>query len=74
MFLPTKSQHECPYFHIDFAKKDFQFVIFTNQFSSIVQLCLTFCDPMDCSTPGFPVHHQLPELAQTPVYRVGDVI
>ena len=32
------------------------------------------CDPMDCSTPGFPVHHQLPELAQTHVLRVGDAI
>ena len=34
-------------------------------FSSVTQLSLTFCDPMDCNTPGFPVHHQLPELAQT---------
>ena len=33
--------------------------------SSVAQLCPTLCDPMDCSTPGFPVHHQLPELAQT---------
>ena len=32
------------------------------------------CDPVDCSTPGFPVHHQLPELAQTPANRVGDAI
>ena len=32
------------------------------------------CDPMDCSTPGFPVHHQLPELTQTHVHRVGDAI
>ena len=38
------------------------------QFSSVTQSCLTFCDPMDCSTPGFPVHHQLPELAQTHVH------
>ena len=37
------------------------------EFSSVAQLCLTFCAPMDCSTPGFPVHHQLPELAQTHV-------
>ena len=35
------------------------------QFSSVAQSCLTLCDPMDCSTPGFPVHQQLPELAQT---------
>ena len=44
------------------------------QFSSVTQLCLTLCDPMDCSTPGFPVHHQLLELAQTHVHRVGDAI
>ena len=35
------------------------------QFSSVAQSCLTLCNPVDCSTPGFPVHHQLPELAQT---------
>ena len=38
------------------------------------QSCPALCDPMDCSTPGFPVHHQLPELAQTHVCRVGDAI
>ena len=41
---------------------------------SVAQLCLTLCDPMDCTTPGFPVHHQLPELTQTHVHRVGDAI
>ena len=40
----------------------------------VVQSCLTLCDPTDCSMPGFPVHHQLPELAQTHVHRVGDAI
>ena len=44
------------------------------QFSSGIQSCLTLCDPMDCSTPGFPVHHQLPELTQIHVHRVGDAI
>ena len=44
------------------------------QFSSVAQLCLTLCDHMDCSTPGFPVHDQLPELAQTHVHQVGDAI
>ena len=43
-------------------------------FSSVTQLCLTLCDPIDCSTSGFPVHHQLPELAQTHVYWVSDAI
>ena len=41
------------------------------QFSSVAQLCPTLCDPMDCSMPGFPVHHQLPELAQTHVHWVS---
>ena len=44
------------------------------QFSSITQSCLTLCDPMDCSTPYLPVHHQLPEFTQTHVHRVGDAI
>ena len=44
------------------------------QFSLVAQSCLTLCDPMNCSTPGLPVHHQLPELAQTHVCRVGDAI
>ena len=42
-----------------------------NQFSLVTQSCLTLCDPMDCSTPVFPVHHQLPDLAQTPVRGAG---
>ena len=41
------------------------------QFSSIAQSCLTLCKPMDCNTPGFPVHHQLPELTQTHLHWVG---
>ena len=43
-------------------------------FSSVAQSCLTLCDFMDCSMPGLPAHHQLPELAQTHVHRVGDAI
>ena len=42
--------------------------------SSVAQLCPTLRDPMDCSTPGFPVHHQLPELIQTHVHQVSDAI
>ena len=38
------------------------------QFSSVAQSCPTLCDPMDCSTPGLPVHHQLPEFTQTHVH------
>ena len=44
------------------------------QFSSVTQSCPTLCNPMDCSTPGLPVQHQLPELAQTHVHWVGDAI
>ena len=44
------------------------------EFSSVAQSCSTLCDLMDCSTSGFPVHHQLPELAQTHVHWVGDAI
>ena len=44
------------------------------QFSSVTQSCLTLWNPMDCSTPGFPIHHQVPELAQTHVHQVSDAI
>ena len=44
------------------------------QFSSVAQLCPTLCDPVDCSTPGFPVHDQLLELSQTHVHRVNHLI
>ena len=47
---------------------------FSVQFHSVTQSCLTLCDPLDCSTPGFPVHHQLLELAQTHVHQVSDAI
>ena len=44
------------------------------QYGSVTQSCLTLCDPMDCSTPGLPVHHQLPEFTQTHVHWVSDAI
>ena len=44
------------------------------QFSSVAQSCLTLCDPLNCSTPGLSVHHELPEFTQTHVYRVGEAI
>ena len=43
-------------------------------FSSVAQLCLTLCDPIDGSTPVFSVHHQLPEFTQTHVHQVSDAI
>ena len=48
--------------------------IYISPFSSVAQSCLTLCDPMNCSMPGLPVHHQLPEFTQTHVHRVGDAI
>ena len=44
------------------------------QFSSVIQSCPILCNPMNCSTPGLPVHHQLPEFTQTHVHLVGDAI
>ena len=47
---------------------------FPVQFSSVAQLCPTFCDSMDCNRPGFPVHHQLSEFTRTHVHWVDDAI
>ena len=44
------------------------------QFSSVIQSCLNLCNPMDCSTPGLPGHHQLLQFTQTHVHRVSDTI
>ena len=46
--------------------------MFMDQFSSVAQSCPTLCDPMNCSTPGFLVHHPLPEFTQTRVHWVSD--
>ena len=46
----------------------------TVQFSSVAQSCPTLCDPMNCSTPGLPVHHQLPEFTHTQLHQVSDAI
>ena len=48
--------------------------MYSVQFSSVTQSCLTLYDPMNHSTSGFPVHDQLPEFTQTHVHRVGDAI
>ena len=57
---------------------NFQWIFRTDflsvQFSSVAQLCLTLWDIMDCNIPGFPVHHQLSEFAQTHVHQVGTAI
>ena len=55
------------YEHVTYSKS-------TVQFSSVTQSCPTFCDPMNRSTPGLPVHHQLLEFTQTHIRRVSDTI
>ena len=69
------------YLYSTFYFHDFYFFIFfssifykCHQFSWVTHLCLTLCDPMNCSTPGLPVHHQLPEFTQTHVHWVSDAI
>ena len=52
----------------------FIYFFLVGQFSSVTQSCPTLCDPMECSTPGFPVHHQLLEIAQIHAYWVSDAI
>ena len=52
----------------------FVLFLFSVQLSSVAQLCPTLCNPLDCSRPGLPVHHKLPEFTQTHVHRVGDAI
>ena len=49
-------------------------MFYRNQFSSVAQSCLTLCKLMNCSMPGLPVHHQLPEFTQTHVHQVSDAI
>ena len=58
---------------IQFHPKSFN-IWLTVQISSVAQLCLTLCNPMNHSTPGRPVHHQLLEFTQTHVHQVGDVV
>ena len=45
-----------------------------SQFSSVAQSCLTLCNPINCSMPGLPVYHQLPEFTQIHIHRVSDAI
>ena len=67
----------CPHliwFNTHFLKMKGSMDLCVSQQSSVTQLCLTLCNPMDFSTPGLPVHHQLLEFAQTHVHRVSDAI
>ena len=72
--LPTELRGNLPKlteFNLHFTWDIYQFSV---QFSSIAQSCLILWDPMNCSTPGLPVHHQLLEFTQTHVHRVSDAI
>ena len=60
--------------NIHFCLTDYAKAFDCVRFSSVTQSCPTLCDPMDCSTPGLPVHHLVPEFTQTHVHRVGDAI
>ena len=76
--LPFTSCYYCSCYNLFYGSCNRTFLYSHNppkrfQFSSVAQSCLTLCDPMDCTTPGLPVHHQLPELTQTHVHRVSDV-
>ena len=64
--IPGKEDNKPVYCHPAYL------TIMQSQFSSLTQSCPTLCDPKDCSTPGFPVHHKFPELTQTHVHWVGD--
>ena len=61
-------------FSICLSRNASRFSFADKLFSSVAQLYLTFCDPMDCGTPGFPVHHQLLEPAQTNIHWISDAI
>ena len=65
-----RSVREAP----DILKKIIIIIILLFQFSSVAQSCLTLCNPMNHSTPGLPIHHQLPEFTQTHIPGVGDAI
>ena len=68
MYMPTGIKSIYP------QKTWSRMVISPVQFSSVAQSCPTLCNPMDCSMPGFPVHHQLPESTQIHAHHIGDAI
>ena len=72
-FLHLHSQHPCISLTI-LPVTSLSDQIWEVQFSSVTQSCPTLCDPMDCSMPGLPVHHQFPEFIQTHVHWLGDAI
>ena len=80
VFLPGKSHDRGAWgVTVHGAAKEYdttkqQQAMYSVQFSSITQSCLTFHNPMEHSTPGLPVHHQFPDFTQTHLHRIGDAI
>ena len=79
-FLLDGTSHSCSFILVwlinhswGMDKKDVAHT-YNGIFSSVAKSCPTLCDPMNCSTPGLPVHHQLPEFTQTHIHRVSDAI
>ena len=73
--IVTNNQHKVPQTQETSARREeLTAVISSVQFSLVAQLCPSLCDPMNCSTPGLPIHHQLPEITQIHVHRVSDAI
>ena len=72
--LESSMDREAWYGTVHRVAKSWTWLSDSVQFSSVAQSCLTLCDPMNCSTPGLPFPHQLPEFTQTHVHWVGDAI
>ena len=74
LHLPSCCCLMCPFFHFSHLLLSYGQAKTFYQIRSVAQSCPTFCDPMNRSTPGLPVHHQLPEFTQSHVHRVSDAI
>ena len=73
--VKTWKQPKCPSAEEWVMKMRYIYTMeYSVQFSSVAQLCPTLCNPMNPSTPGLPIHHQLPEFTQTHIHRVSDAI
>ena len=72
--IKTSYNSVCLVYQILISQRTPYFQCLLHQFSSVAQSCPALCDPMDCSMPDFPVHHQVLEFAQTHIHQVGDAI
>ena len=74
ILLPCKQIHQYHFSRFCIKKYNVSLFLLHSVFSSVAQLYLILCDPMDCSMPGFPLHYQLPDVAQTHAHQVSDSI